>query len=237
MTDIDHAPGSPAPDPPRQPRRLSLKTAAHIATIVAAVVAVLAWWLPRTAAPEPADREATRQAGPSGPPTAGDPTESAAARPLPTGGPATTATVPLDTLAPVSGNGHRRPLPTRMTAAENPRAVVIGCPSNTSGDQTREVRYALNGRYLALHATVRPYFTSQPGSWVTVEAVVGRPQRIGTTLVTEVAGRVRGLRSAAGQPLAADTAGGVELSLRVSCEYPDGYVVLADARLTVAPAP
>ncbi|GAA0795102.1 hypothetical protein [Spirilliplanes yamanashiensis] len=215
------------------PRRLDLSTRATVVGTVAGVlslgVAVAAWQWPRSPGPEP-------QASATAP----EPTTGPQHVP-PTGGPTGGGTpAPVEYLAgtaPESGAAHLVPLPraVRADAAYARRALVIGCPSNETGDQERSVTFALRGRYARFDAQVHPYYP--PGAdarSVTFVTVFAGVRDRDATLTTAEAGAQK--RAAPGSPLpvAADVEGAETVTLRVQCDDPGGVVALTDARVTPA---
>ncbi|WP_097326829.1 hypothetical protein [Paractinoplanes atraurantiacus] len=193
-----------------------------IATVLGLVVALLAWLLPKQQQEKPA------------PATAPATTATTAATKAP---PAVEAAVFLDDdrFTPEAGADRLSQIPraVRSDAAYATHPIVIGCPSNQTGDQSAEVTYPLRGRYARLDATVRPYYP--PG--VDQEAVTHVTVLAGVllkdgTIATSEAGRQKGARPGGAEPLTAGVEGAEKLTVRVECSEPDGTVVLSEARLT-----
>jgi hypothetical protein len=166
------------------------------------------------------------------------PTEPSAADPGANASPSTgpSPTVRLDTLAVEAGAAHLGKLPRQL--ADQPqydRPIVITCPTNSGADKQHDVTYRLQRRYLDLTSTVRPFFSSPDDrdGIVLVYAQVAIRQKDGTiTRVTR--GQQFDARMDNPQKLAADLEGADELTLRVQCQYPGGWVILTDAAVSTA---
>ncbi|HET8659095.1 MAG TPA: hypothetical protein VFM55_08875 [Micromonosporaceae bacterium] len=153
-----------------------------------------------------------------------------------TGGPASQTSGPsLTYLAPdelQQGKGNLVQLPRPLRGQPGyAHALTVACPSNQTTDLFREVVYPLAQRYLTFETTVVPYREPAADRLVTVEVLVGRLQRDGTTRVEE-AGAARSVRVGAQQPMRVAVEGAQDLRVRVTCERPDLVVVLAEPRLT-----
>lgn len=203
---------------------------------VSAVIAVLAWALPRTNsdASDKAD-QSQRQSAPG----FSDPARHGSTPPAPTAAgksPAATVTY-LDGIVPQAAGGNIVPLPRnlrdRVGFASHP--LVIHCPTNETGDESSNVTFTLNGRYVRLDATVRPYYPDDADqqSVTHVLADVGI-REIDAEMTTRQAGAQQRATPNSPAPLAAVVEHAQELTLKVACDDPRGLVVLTDARLTAA---
>jgi hypothetical protein len=204
-----------------------LTTMASIATVLALVVAVAAWWWPQS----PGNGNGTSR-GPSGTGT----TSTAA--------PTVTSREPGSPAAeflagpgfPAEAGGALLvsvPRAVRDEPAFSSHPVAISCPDNQTGNQASAVTYLLRGRYLRFDATVHPYYPpaadTKAASYVL--AFVDVRQRDGTFRREE---RGRQQRAATGAPadLTADVENAEKLIISVECADPNGVVVLTDARVT-----
>lgn len=211
-------------DSPAARRRGRLRTAAEIATILALVVGVFAWLLPRD--PNPDERR-TDDAGPARPP-------SAAPRQEPGTTPDTPKPALLNRIVPERGRQNLMSLPRALTEQpEYADPVVLTCPSNQTGDTSREVTWTLSGRFLRFEATAHAYYDPPTMFLVDVVQVVGTLQR-DHTIATVEAGRQRLSEADSGATVDISVEGAQELTVRVACQKVGGVVVLANARLTPA---
>jgi hypothetical protein len=132
-----------------------LTTVASIATVLALVVAVGAWWWPQS--PE------------GGQGASGGQTGTGTTAPTSTAAPTATSTEPGSPAAeflagpgfPAEAGGALLvavPRAVRDDPAFSSHPVAITCPDNQTGNQASEVTYLLRGRYLRFDATVHPYY-------------------------------------------------------------------------------
>lgn len=200
-----------------------------VAAVVSVVIALVA--LPGMGEDDrAADGRRPDPARSTGTPTGPQPTPSGDR----SGSPAPVTGTRLADLVPQSGRPNLVALPRQV--AGDPAfagAVVIRCPSNQSDDRERDVTYSLRGRYLDFTATVRPYFPTDDKSRAGAFAVVGTPELDGS-VTTRVGGGREGATVSGPLRLTASVERAVTLTLRVTCDEPDGVVALVDARLTAA---
>jgi hypothetical protein len=218
----------PIADPPKvRSRQLSRAERWGImVAVVGVVVAVLAWWFPRSAdgPPDPVASGAV-----SVPSTGPRP---ATAGPTGTGQPAAAVTY-LNSQTAQAGAANLTALPRDLRNVPGyDQPVAVSCPTNQNGDQVREVTYSLRGRYLTFSATVRPYF-ADAASRAPVYAIGGFKERDGTVTKREL-GRQLAATKAVPAPLSASVEHAETLTVQVECEDPDGVVVLVLAGLTAA---
>lgn len=195
------------------------------ATAVMAVVAVLDY------ARTPDGSSASLGTGPSavaaGPSTA---------RPSEPAGPSRGTDPPADTqladLTLVSGSSRLAPLPDELAGGPGyERAVVIACPSNQTGDQISEVTYETRYLYSTLDAELRPY--RDPADDVLVNLrVFSDPQDRQPGAPPPGEAHLEQLRMGDVRTVdGVDVGDSYYLRLRVECEKPGGYLVLAGAVL------
>jgi hypothetical protein len=196
-----------------------------VSAIVAALTFVLTQCAPFGGGPKRTDAVASTSTA----------TTTAAIHQPATGGPApSAATEYLNTIEPDKGRSNLVALPDKLpSTVDRSHALTIGCPSNQTGDQVREITYALNQRYATFEATVVASFDPAKDWTVGVVPLVGVLQRDGT-VQTQETGAKRGVTMATSTPVSVPVKGAQELTLQISCERPDGVVVLADARITRA---
>jgi hypothetical protein len=205
---------------------------------ISAVIAILAWLVPKAASdrrngqdhvqglPQAVPQNDALTAGGSTPPPATAPQL-----------PAVSVSY-LDGITPQAAGGNIVPLPRALRGepAYASHPLVIRCPSNETGDTTSNVTYALNGHYLQVDATVRPYYPAgadqQSVTYVLADIGV---REVDAEMTTRQAGAQQRANPRSPQPLTADVDGAQELTLKVACDDPRGYVVLTDARLTSGP--
>jgi hypothetical protein len=208
-----------------------------VAGVVGVGVAVLAWLLPMYDKPP-----TNTAASPNAPVTTdpGGPTGPSSPSPSPSGPPPSPSGPPLrhlDTIQAETGADKLGRLPRALIGdAGYDHPVVIKCPSNQTGDKSRQVTYPLRGRYLTFTATVRPHFTRREDqdAQTRVYVRVSTRQPDGTMNTVEQ-GRQPGATTTRPAPLTADVERGDLLTLVVECEVPDGIVVLTNAGLTPPP--
>ena len=200
-------------------------------TAVSAIIALLAWWLPR-----PPD-ESPKEPDPKPAVPQGDLPSPVltTATPAPGTSAAGAAVTYLDDMVPQAAGRNIVTLPRalRGKAEYSSHPLVIQCPSNQTGDETSNITFLLNGRYLRLDMEVRPYYPPEADqrSVTHVIAYIGVPE-IDRERTTREAGSQKGATPFTPGPLAADVEGAEELTLKVACEDPRGVVVLTAARLT-----
>jgi hypothetical protein len=229
--------------PKRRWRSLDLAGKAGVVSAwlaaLSAVIAVLAWVLPRTNSD--ASDKADASQGQSAP-TVGDPVQHGSATTAPTAptaagqSPAATVTY-LDGIVPKAAGGNIVPLPRNLRdrAGFASHPLVIHCPTNETGDETSNVTFTLNGRYVRVDATVWPYYPDDADqqSVTHVLADVGI-REIDAEMTTQQAGVQQRATPGSPAPLTAVVERAQELTLKVACDDPRGLVVLTDARLTAA---
>lgn len=214
-----------APAAPSTRRRLTI--AAEVAAVLMVGIGLLTWLFPRGGGPPPGNDVSGSQtsapgAAHGGPTTAVEPTSPGSGQPA-------VFLSPAD-LEQGKANLVSLPRPLRGQPAYA-HALTIACPSNQTTDLFREVVYPLAQRYLTFQTTVVPYREPAADRLVTVEVLVGWPQRDGTTRVEEAAA-ARSVRVGEQRAVGAPVEGARDLRLRVTCERPDLVVVLAEPRLT-----
>jgi hypothetical protein len=198
------------------------------------LVSVLAWWFPVNNGPDASsDQRGQTSAGvDAGRADAGQPTTPGAA----STSPAAAQVQYLNSITPEEGSRYLAPLPAGLPrTSEYAHAATIACPSNQTGDTVRELKYPLNQRYLALAGTVTAQLkpsVSVPDPQVELTTIASERQRDGTLRATGNESR----RATGGHPspITLAVAGAEKLTVRISCEVPDGVVILTDARLTLA---
>lgn len=173
---------------------------------------------------------------PTAPPTAT--TDSSPAVAPASAPPATVDETYLDTLTPVGGSTV--PLPAGLDRSRYPHAVVIGCPTNQTGDAETVVKYQLFRRYRTLSAEVSGWSEGGQPFRVQVQVATNTTQRDGTPVHRPGERRTPVVNSAPVPLTAALTASGDagragvgadELELHVGCDQPHDVVILSNARL------
>jgi hypothetical protein len=130
----------------------------------------------------------------------------------------------LTGLSPETGANRRTELPRPLAGtAGYENTVVIGCPTNQTGDLTRSVVYDLRNRYTAFHAKLRPFLNAPDESKVRFEVFVD----------SDLPAR-RDVKVNATDTVDVDVAGHKRMELRISCESPDATAIFADAYLVHA---
>lgn len=200
-------------------------------------MAILAWWFP-------IEHDRADHAGPAStgvdigqPTTPGATSPGSAASPGSGAGAGPGAPVRyLNTITPEEGGRYLTRLPAELAGrSEYAHAVTIACPSNQTGDQVRSVTYPLNQRYLNFSGTVTAHFrptVSVPDPRVELTSVASELQRDGT--LRDSANETRRATADQPSPMSLTVTGAEKLEVRVTCEIPDGAVILVDARLTPA---
>ncbi|WP_127503553.1 hypothetical protein [Actinoplanes solisilvae] len=200
-----------------------------IVGVLALVVALLTWLVPREPGDEsPANAQVTAVS------QAPEPTPQSAGQP-----PVNTATVYLtsDQFQPESGADDLMPVPRAIKgkAGYTGHEMAVRCPTNETGDPTSEITYLLQGRYVQFDVTVHPYFPARTDQQaVTFVTALIAVRRNDGGLDTRIAGdqKTSGPNRPAG--LSASVEGAEKLILRIECGNPNGTVVLTEARLTPA---
>lgn len=201
-----------------------------LATAVMAVVAVLEYLEPDADAT--AD-QGTAPATSDGPGSPSHPAPAGGADPSgDSGGP---VAVNLANLTLISGVAALAPLPEELEDERGYEgAVVIGCPSNQTGDRFREVIYETRYLYATLDAQLRPYRNPTDNVLVNLRVYSDPPDRQpGAALPGEPhleqlrMGETRDVRGIA-------IGDAYRLRLRVECEKPSGYMILVGAVLQPA---
>jgi len=101
--------------------------------------------------------------------------------------------------------------------------IVVGCATGTAIDQVRDVRYVLGRRYTDLHATVAAYAGTADGSLVQVRLYRDSQVPVQRTVAV-----------GASTGLDLDLTGVDRLLVRVTCQSPEAFAILAGARLSRA---
>jgi hypothetical protein len=156
------------------------------------------------------------------------------------GGPvvAPTPGVPLDSLAPVAG--RTIPLPPGLDRAKYPHAVVVGCPSNETGDGATVLSYQLYGRYRTLTGMLTGWSAGNQPFRVQLQVVIGTKQP-DDQIQSEQRPTTTAVVNGASVPVRADVAafgdagrdgkGADQIELRFLCEQPHDAVILSAAVL------
>jgi hypothetical protein len=194
----------------------SLAWWAQVATILAVVVAVIAYVFPR-AAGDDSDRGTSVPNGPV-PPSAG---LNQSGRVTASQGPTEPASAErhyLTDLRPVAGGINLTPAPDDVTYAHD---LLIPCGSGQSDDQQREVAYAVRGNYREFRAAVQYGATTEPAVRAQLEVFADSRLVLGTVATSGEAER----------PLTARLGRPDMLRLRLTCAIDEGTLVLFDAEL------
>ncbi|MBW6436919.1 hypothetical protein KZ829_24560 [Actinoplanes hulinensis] len=205
------------------------------AGVLALIVALFAWLMPRQPGGDDPDGEKAGRVATG--------KESDSHRTLPT---SATTVSPRAKATTFLAGGAFHPESGATDLTEVPRTIrgkpgytgheiAIRCPSNETGDQTSDVTYLLLGRYAQFDVTVRPYFpagTDQQAATY-VSAMIGTKRSDGG-LDTTIAATQKTATPTASAELSAPVDHAEKLTLRIECGNPNGVVVLTDARLTSA---
>ncbi|MFC6017032.1 hypothetical protein ACFP2T_12555 [Plantactinospora solaniradicis] len=168
--------------------------------------------------------------GPGSPVGPGTPTTSTTQRETAAAAPVRTH---VDTLLVEAGEANLNPLPRALDGQPGyDRSIVIKCPSNAGADRQREVTYRLQRRYLDFTAMVRPYFPARDDhdSAVYVYALLAT-RKPDDTINRTTSAELFDARMAEPKTLSANVEGADELTLRVRCQVPNGYVIFANGSL------
>jgi hypothetical protein len=139
----------------------------------------------------------------------------------------------VDTLLVEAGEANLSQLPRALDGQPGyDRAIVIKCPSNAGADRQREVTYRLQRRYVDFTAMVRPYFPARDDhdSTVYVYALLAT-RKPDDTISRTTSAELFDARMAEPRSLSANVEGADELTLRVRCQMPNGYVIFANGSL------
>ena len=174
-----------------------LTTAASIATVLALLVAVVAWLWPQS----PANDNGTSGGQPgTGATMPGSPAPPTAASPK--SAPPASEFLAGPGFPAEAGDALLVSVPRAVSddPAFSSHPVAITCPDNQTGNQASEVTYLLRGRYLRFEATVHPYYPPDADTKAAsyVLAFVDVRQRDGTFRREE---RGRQLTAAMGAPV------------------------------------
>lgn len=221
---MDTGPESPAA-PTRRARRqpsARIRTLGALAAIVSAVIAVLTYC----------------QVGRTGGDGATPPVVPASGATLSSSAQASSEDLPsgevvyLTSVAPDRGLTRVTELPAALHSQEGyDNALVISCPTNQTGDQMSEVVYEARNRYGTFAAILRPY--RDPADDVRVELqVFSDPlDRDPGAPPPGDQGRFQ-LAMGQSEAISVTISDAYYLRLRVLCEKPGGYVILANASVT-----
>jgi hypothetical protein len=171
--------------------------------IVALVIAYVAWVQPHSS-----DGDGDR-ADPAGPVATGTVATGNGAPSTPA--PAAAATVALRELTPTVGAGHVR------TAGDD---LVMRCATGGSSDRQRTVEYDLLGRYTAMEAGVRVSKARDNDTPLQIR-IFADGRETATRTVTK----------ATDTRLSIPLGGMQKMRLRLTCQFPDGEITLADPKL------
>ncbi|AGZ44423.1 hypothetical protein [Actinoplanes friuliensis] len=153
--------------------------------------------------------------------------------------PAVTSAGPAPPAAGVTGDlltgveriaGTAGELPDTLDPASYPDALVVECPSNQTGDQSRELKYNVDGRYRTFTADVSGWAEAKRPDDVQLRISAGTRQ-IDDTVITEELTAWTGRTNTPGGPITARIKGATELSLVVGCHKPGGVVIISNPRL------
>jgi hypothetical protein len=127
----------------------------------------------------------------------------------------------LSSLFPEKGGQYFGALPHALAGQPAyANAVPMPCPTNDIGDKSHTVTYSLNGRYLSLHAELRPYRSASDESQVQYKfsADNGEPQVVVLDVNTSqsIDIKLEGIR---------------KLSVEITCQPPGSLAVLTNAYL------
>lgn len=119
----------------------------------------------------------------------------------------------LTAIEPTAGKSY-------VEVAPGSRSIRVHCATGQSTDRMREVSYPLYGQYRAFHATVRATGPAPQETRIQVEVLADMRPRASVHVFKGKAA-----------PISA-TFSGQTLTLRLTCESPDGIAELDDARLS-----
>jgi hypothetical protein len=197
----------------------------EIATVVAAVAAVLTWLVPRgdgPAAGPSADARATSSAAPapSGGSTGGPPSSSPTAPAV--GG--ASGGLPLTALTPSEGGSY-------LSGTGGASTLVLRCPSGAPGDTSRTVVYDVRGQFHRLTAQVRVTGSPQPPVRSALE-ILADDIRGGLVVVDGNGDQQLSVDLTVPDPRGADPRPADRLSLRITCRLVGPTVTLVEPRLS-----
>jgi hypothetical protein len=187
----------------------------EIATVVAGVVALVAYLFPR-----PASDAGSGAAQRSGPPAAAATVPSTAAA---TGPSTPDPGLALTELTPSEGAAY---LSTTGTAS----TIALRCPSGNSGDTSRTVVYDVRGQYRRLVAQVQVSGSAKPPTRSTLEVLADEDR---TGLISVDGNGTKPLTAELTVPnrQGADPVPAQRLSLRVTCRLVGPTITLINPRL------
>jgi hypothetical protein len=186
----------------------------EIATVVAGVATLLAYFFPR----------ATSDAGSSAAPGSSTPAATA-----PSTGPATPPSTPdqsglsLTELTPSEGASY-------LSATGTASTIVLRCPSGTTGDTSHTVVYDVRGQYRRLVAQVQVTGSPKPPTRSALEVLA---DEVRSSVVSVDGNGTKPLSAELTRlnPQGADPARAQRLSLRVTCRLVGPTITLIDPRL------
>lgn len=188
--------------------RKKLTVAAEIAAIVAVPIAVVgvlvaawAWWLPGGP-----DSSSTGEESPSAIARSSTPPATV------DGSPGVSAVRYLTAIEPTAGKSY-------LESTPGSRSLRIHCATGQSTDRVREISYPLYGQYRTFQATVRAIGPAPQETRIQVEVLADMQPRANVHVF-------KGQTA----PISA-TFSGQTLTLRLTCESPDGIAELDEARL------
>jgi hypothetical protein len=210
----DDQPTGPEPAPPGRPAGRRWQLAVEVASLIAAVIAVIAYVFPRATGGDggPGRTDSPGAAASTGAAaSAGDPTGSQPAGSQPSVSGPTAPAAPagpsrfLSELTPSAGGFYL----TRNAANDQRHALVMPCPPGTANSQSREVVYDLRGQYGRLIAGVQVSGSPDPPARTTV-VVFADKQRARVVNLTGNAIRAESITLGSPQ----------QLTLQISCGSP-----------------
>lgn len=230
-------PGTSRRGHPRGFVRPSVVSTLMMATSVVTIVTAVTYGVVASAREQPGFDDAgdSPAARASSPGQLSDTFPSAGPRPVP---PAAGDPAPITRLAdlrPVDGGERLADLPSELAGqAGYDGAVVLACPSNRADDQISEVRYEAEKEFARLEATLRAYRDPPGDSLTRLEISADPPSdpgagQLGAAQPGEP--HLEQLRDGEWRRLSINVDDGRSLRLRLSCDQPGGYAILAGASL------
>lgn len=143
--------------------------------------------------------------------------------------PAARTETPLSSLTRLGGAAAGLPAALRDRGYTDP--LVIACPSNRTGEQSSELTFETDGRFVTFTATVSGW-SEQGGSdafQVTGSTTTVQPDDSRTSTA---AGSVTAAMNGERRTLTVDVEGTDELTIGLVCHRTGGYAVLDDPHLT-----
>lgn len=119
----------------------------------------------------------------------------------------------LTAIEPTAGKSY-------VESTPGSRSIRVHCATGQSNDRVREISYPLYGQYRTFHATVRATGTAPQETRIQVEVLADMQPRANVHVFKGTAA-----------PISA-TFSGRTLTLRLTCESPDGIAELDDAKLS-----